>query len=337
MSLVRVVASVFALLCLIASPPKRAHAATCGSWTNPAVPPENRDGPDVEKHPDLGLVPEGLTMVGPKVDAPGETLAIDCGKPTLIFVHGWMPWGEATYLAEAPRWQQDFNVFIFRWHRLAYAPKAVFPAEARVPEAFARLESETASLLKRLGGREYRHEIRVVAQSLGSQLALPLVRGVLNQGLTHPRRLELLDPFLWVDMRSVDSTWSPRPLLVPHEHYDALRMARAMGVKTVVYASAVQRFLGRTMHEVANVQAMRREWMEGDDARSHIVLANWYFQSLDAPPPPLLDPTGASIGKAFSASLPTSEFPLGRVRYVQTSNGMSSDWAGDHSFVRESP
>jgi pimeloyl-ACP methyl ester carboxylesterase len=318
---------------VIASRASVSLAAPCASWTNPAVTDDMRDSPDADTHPDLAFVPEGLTVVGPRIDAQGETLPLDCAKPTVIFIHGWSPFGEATYFPEAQAWRSRFNVLVFRWHRLAYARRVVFPAEGRVPEALERLEREVEDLYWRMGGNAYKQEIRVVGHSLGSQLALPLMRGVLAQGLVAPRRLELLDPFVWTDLRGVDVHDDTRRL-VPSEHYDSLRMVRALGVHTAVYASSVQRNMGLRMPEVANVQAMSKGWLKGNGPTCHIEMATWYFQSLSAPPPALVDAAGNRIGQAFSASLPIERFPKARVKYVQVDRDLDAPFAPTQTFAK---
>lgn len=317
--------------------PSTAKAAPCGTWTNPMASAFNPEAEQKDAHPDQSRVPEGLTLYGPNVDAQGETLPLDCTKPTVIFIHGWSPFGEAATFLEAPVWQTRFNVVLFRWHRLSFAPGIVLPAENRVPIALERLEREVKSLYLKLGGQAYPHEIRVVAHSLGAQLALPLMRGVLAQGLTRPRRLELIDPFLWTDLRRVDSSagsasgnlnWN----LVPSKHYEDLRMVRTMGVKTVVYGSSVQRSFGKTIPEIVPVQAMHEDWLGGSDSIGHIELANWYFQSFQFAPPALFHANGEASQEAFSASLPSERFPTMRVKYVQMPSGLSSPRPVDHVF-----
>jgi pimeloyl-ACP methyl ester carboxylesterase len=276
------------------------------------------------------LVPEGLTLIDSKGEAP-RSAPLNCDKPTLIFLHGWSPEGASSTVAYPDAWNAAFNVFVFRWHRDSYSRITPFAAENRVPAARARLDAQVAELLTRLGGDTYAHEIRVVAHSLGAQLALPLLRGRLNAGVRKPRRLELLDPYLWIDMRRHDALTGQT---LPHEHVELLRGSRILGVKAVVYAASVTSLISRTLRDVTNVQVMHPGWLSGNPSARHMRLVEYYFGSLRFEPPSVEDPAG-SISKGFSASLPSAEFPTMKVLLEQIDNGsLNEEQVTGHAFRR---
>lgn len=182
---------------------------------------------DGQKTEVVSGLPLGLALV----DGSGATLKpatrVDCDKDIVIFVHGWSQGGTPTIFNHSDLWQQrGFQTLVFRWHDLSGGDfEPVFVSHSRV--AVSRLEMQLRELYRRLGGRAFKHEIRLVGHSFGAKVAMevtsrlgslfpsngPESDAVASElgNLVPVSRLTLLDPAVFADWTS--SEWSLCPVL----------------------------------------------------------------------------------------------------------------------------
>ncbi len=306
-----------------------AGSSNCGTWTNPIL---NTSLERVGNHADLHKVPEGLTLL----DGNGNpTTKLDCTKDTVIYIHGWTRSGSAENFENVKAWNRKFNTLIFRWHRRSYDPG--FPplkAYNNVPKGATEFVAAYRSLFEALGSASYQKEIRFVGHSFGGNIATAAANEVFKDSLRRPRRLELLDPaFLEYDIKGVDSASGKL-----QSSYDLSEVGTQLfglsrfGAKVVVYAGSVNALSARTIKLVANVQKLSAQWQDGDLDQRHKALVPYYFESLNAPLPPV---TGfAQMASGFSAAYPTHAWPSITVSLKQ-SEGIETTEINDDKYERE--
>ncbi|MCU0663577.1 MAG: hypothetical protein MUC50_14775, partial [Myxococcota bacterium] len=185
--------------------------------------------------------PEGLFLLDPNSNDPTATLpmsALDYGKPTLVYVHGWQ--NKRIHMPDVPnrkRWGETHNLLIMRWHKRAFddshecpvalsiaikllgvsvplPPKKVYPegCPKSAEQAIWGGADPTGEFFVRqwktfFGQHKgYEQEIRVVPVSLGTQPTIYMTYRLYEEEWpgSKPNRLDLLDSY--VGMQIVDGT-----------------------------------------------------------------------------------------------------------------------------------
>jgi hypothetical protein len=261
------------------------------------------------------------------VDPAGKpTTEFDCKKPSVIFAHGWTTTGQATDFPTPDKWRRaGFNTFMFRWHRRSFDTEPIpLQAEARIPEVADELLAKVADVRALfptdMRAKDKRPEIRVVGHSLGGRLVTEMAaKAVMTDG-GPPERIELLDPAYIIEMQGTGDMTAVG---------DKLAMLRDHGVKAVVYSSIVADFFGLgTTWNTVNLQIMAADWTGLFDlVMKHTAIVPYYFDSIDAKVPPVMD----STTPAFSAARATSEIPEVAVHLLQIAGDSTVD-IGDDTY-----
>lgn len=271
------------------------------TWTNPTIDSTPKSG---LPKPELNETPEGLILYGP--DGKMAT-KFDRRKPTVIYIHGWTPEEDVPPVPFNSAWYQDFNTFVYRWHRRSAdrqtAPLRAFSEISRVSKEYLADYERLQTSLGSFGGGEYKLEIRIVGYSLGGMLALEMNE---NSGFTNaatnskPRRIDLLE--LITDdsgaggIRETANTIINRYRL---NHY----ASKAAGLKSAgvwminFMTTSLSGMTAAMSFPEMNVQKMSGNWMGLDFQQRHTEILIAYFESYKKPVPSLV-----KGGLAFSAA-----------------------------------
>ena len=250
--------------------------------------------------------PEGLYVVG----------HFDPARPTIIYVHGWVPHGEAPIAPNLEGWQgAGFNTAFMRWHVAATDSAAGCPggggffgipntpcnAEARVfgargsqPAAHHAGERFVEGYKQLFGAHARAGEVRVVAHSLGAQMATYLTYRLHHEGWNGPKpnRIDLLDPFA-----SPANPGTPHPAyVIPQDQAvgggscgsgnrgtgycrleNMLQWLRDRGVGTLVVRGQISSRFTNDLHYVSPVVEMPSDWVSSNAVTRHGAVIPWYM------------------------------------------------------------
>ncbi|MCU0675616.1 MAG: hypothetical protein MUE69_22850, partial [Myxococcota bacterium] len=229
-------------------------------------------------------------------------------------VHGWVPDGNPPIAPNLEGWQgSGFNTVFMRWHHAATDSAAGCPGGGgifgipNVPcNAEARVFGQRGSLPHNAGERfveGYKQlfqahpnagEVRVVAHSLGSQMAAYLTYRLYHEGWNgrRPTRIDLLDPFA-----SPANPGTPFPsYIIPNDQAvgggscgsgnrgtgycrleNMLQFLRDRGVGTLVIRGPASSHFTNDLHYVSPVVEMPGDWVGGDLKNRHAAVVPWYM------------------------------------------------------------
>lgn len=274
------------------------------TWKNPTNDSTAKSG---LPKPELNETPEGLILYGP--DGKMAT-QFDRRKPTVIYIHGWTPDEDVPPVPFNSAWYQDFNTFMYRWHRRSAdhetAPLRAMSEIDRVTKEYLADYERLQTSLGGPGGGDYKQEIRIVGYSLGGMLALGMAdnAGFRNAGMTSKHRrvdmLELItDDSGAKNIRENAFTTHSRYRL---NHYTSKAAGlKSSGVHMVNFMTTSLSGITAAMAlPEMNVQFMNPKWLGKDFRVQHTEILLAYFDSYKKPVPKL---TNGGLGFSASSNL----------------------------------
>lgn len=325
----------FVYLCLIlpvgfASPIEIDFQTGYVEWENPMLPPNLPHVNGVS--PEFHTTPEGLTLV----DSAGHPVhQIDLSKKIVIFIHGWTPSGNVPGFPYPERWHNEYNVFVFRWHRASYQ-RSIFPIRplGNIDDVTKILFADYERLRRTVGYPMWEREIRVVGYSLGALPAVKLAEQYfISEGFLRRRhrRIDLIEPSFFgqflIPKTVITEDGVRHGAYILDEMTRKVGSLRDMGIATTIFSSSFGNFITPKLHRIASVVSMHPDWLGGDVVEQHTKVLFAYFASMSEPYPNVHGDGTSLVG--INARTPTEKLFGMKTHFRQISGTQTVDLHDD--------